>query len=145
MASFCRLSYLLATYPSTDELTCLPLLCFFSLTPPPPSIHPISSLILIYSMIQILLNGSRLGFYEPIRQGTMSILGRPSSEQLFPVAVFAGAMSGIIGASLGNPLFLVKARMQVSRFCVGDRMRGGGKKRNGEGEKRERGGGVDDL
>jgi solute carrier family 25 protein 34/35 len=41
------------------------------------------------------------------------MIGRPSSQQLAPTSVLAGAASGVIGACLGNPLFLIKARMQA--------------------------------
>ncbi|KAL0581060.1 Mitochondrial oxaloacetate carrier protein [Marasmius crinis-equi] len=62
---------------------------------------------------QILLNGSRLGFYEPFRRNINSLIGRPESEQIPLTSVLAGATSGAVGASLGNPLFLIKARMQA--------------------------------
>ncbi|KAJ6575422.1 oxaloacetate carrier [Mycena capillaripes] len=62
---------------------------------------------------QILLNGSRLGFYEPFRQNINKFIGRRPDEQLPVTAVIAGATSGAVGASLGNPLFLIKARMQA--------------------------------
>ncbi|KZT08693.1 mitochondrial carrier [Laetiporus sulphureus 93-53] len=62
---------------------------------------------------QILLNGSRLGFYEPIRRWCNSIFNISPTEQRPLTSVVAGASSGIIGACLGNPLFLIKARMQA--------------------------------
>ncbi|KZT43856.1 mitochondrial carrier [Sistotremastrum suecicum HHB10207 ss-3] len=62
---------------------------------------------------QILLNGSRLGFYEPFRGFFNRILGNPVKEQVVLTSVAAGAVSGAVGASLGNPFFLVKARMQA--------------------------------
>ncbi|KAJ7040312.1 mitochondrial carrier domain-containing protein [Mycena alexandri] len=62
---------------------------------------------------QILLNGSRLGFYEPFRRKINNLIGRRPDEQLASTAVIAGATSGAVGASLGNPLFLIKARMQA--------------------------------
>ncbi|KAJ7492334.1 mitochondrial carrier domain-containing protein [Mycena latifolia] len=61
----------------------------------------------------ILLNGSRLGFYEPFRRNINKLIGRRPDEQLPLTAVVAGATSGAVGASLGNPLFLIKARMQA--------------------------------
>ncbi|KAF1346165.1 mitochondrial carrier domain-containing protein [Delphinella strobiligena] len=71
---------------------------------------------------QIVLNGSRLGFYEPIRSHTNSLylyrsLSHASdpaatSLQSLPVNIFAGATSGIIGAMLGSPFFLIKTRLQ---------------------------------
>ncbi len=54
-----------------------------------------------------------VGFYEPIRKGLNSVVGRDPKEQMFATAITAGAMSGIIGATLGNPLYLIKARMQA--------------------------------
>ncbi|KAH9486275.1 Mitochondrial oxaloacetate transport protein [Psilocybe cubensis] len=62
---------------------------------------------------QILLNGSRLGFYEPFRRSLNRFIGRPADEQIPITSVIAGATSGAVGASLGNPLFLIKARMQA--------------------------------
>ncbi|KAH8801677.1 mitochondrial oxaloacetate transport protein-like protein [Xylogone sp. PMI_703] len=61
---------------------------------------------------QILLNGCRLGFYEPIRHTlTSAIFGDPKTQSL-GVNVFAGATSGILGAAAGSPFFLVKTRLQ---------------------------------
>ncbi|EEA26240.1 Mitochondrial oxaloacetate carrier protein [Talaromyces marneffei ATCC 18224] len=61
---------------------------------------------------QVLLNGCRLGFYEPIRTGlTKAIYGDPSVQSL-GVNVFSGASSGILGAAAGSPFFLVKTRLQ---------------------------------
>ncbi|KAF9041810.1 oxaloacetate carrier [Hymenopellis radicata] len=62
---------------------------------------------------QILLNGSRLGFYEPFRRNINEFIGRDPAEQIPLTSVLAGATSGAVGASLGNPLFLIKARMQA--------------------------------
>ncbi|KAJ7361437.1 mitochondrial carrier domain-containing protein [Mycena albidolilacea] len=61
----------------------------------------------------ILLNGSRLGFYEPFRRNINKLIGRRPDEQLGATAIIAGASSGAVGASLGSPLFLIKARMQA--------------------------------
>ncbi|KAH9824239.1 mitochondrial carrier domain-containing protein [Melampsora americana] len=55
-----------------------------------------------------------LGFYEPIRSNISSLSGHdPSHVQLWS-SISAGALSGVIGAIFGNPLFLVKARLQAS-------------------------------
>ncbi|RDB28778.1 Mitochondrial oxaloacetate transport protein [Hypsizygus marmoreus] len=62
---------------------------------------------------QILLNGSRLGFYEPFRHTFNKWFGNSAAEQIPFTSVLAGATSGAVGASLGNPLFLIKARMQA--------------------------------
>ncbi|KAJ3750804.1 mitochondrial carrier domain-containing protein [Lentinula detonsa] len=64
-------------------------------------------------MYQILLNGSRLGFYEPFRREINELVGQSPEEQIPFTSVLAGASSGAVGASLGNPLFLIKARMQA--------------------------------
>ncbi|KAF9270662.1 mitochondrial carrier [Marasmius fiardii PR-910] len=64
-------------------------------------------------MYQTLLNGSRLGFYEPFRRNINLLIGRPVEDQIPFTSVLAGATSGAVGASLGNPLFLIKARMQA--------------------------------
>ncbi|KZP25279.1 oxaloacetate carrier [Athelia psychrophila] len=62
---------------------------------------------------QILLNGSRLGFYEPIRGSINRFAGYEATDQIAGLSIMAGAASGAVGASLGNPLFLIKARMQA--------------------------------
>ncbi|KAL4940897.1 hypothetical protein BDV06DRAFT_195637 [Aspergillus oleicola] len=61
---------------------------------------------------QVLLNGCRLGFYEPIRGGLTNAIYKDSQVQSLGVNVFAGASSGIIGAAAGSPFFLVKTRLQ---------------------------------
>ncbi|PPQ82891.1 hypothetical protein CVT25_009678 [Psilocybe cyanescens] len=61
----------------------------------------------------ILVNGARLGFYEPFRQTANNFLGLSPTEQNTATSVLAGATSGAVGATLGNPLFLIKARMQA--------------------------------
>ncbi|KAJ9108710.1 hypothetical protein QFC21_000030 [Naganishia friedmannii] len=53
------------------------------------------------------------GFYEPLRKQINKLAGYKPSDQLVWTSVTAGAGSGIIGATLGNPLFLIKARMQA--------------------------------
>ncbi|KAL6238566.1 hypothetical protein BDW75DRAFT_201006 [Aspergillus navahoensis] len=61
---------------------------------------------------QVLLNGCRLGFYEPIRNGLTTAVYNDSHVQSLGINVFAGASSGIIGAAAGSPFFLVKTRLQ---------------------------------
>lgn len=61
---------------------------------------------------QILLNGCRLGFYEPIRSETANLFFKDSTVQNLGVNVFAGATSGVLGAMAGSPFFLVKTRLQ---------------------------------
>ncbi|KAL6942869.1 Mitochondrial oxaloacetate carrier protein [Hanseniaspora osmophila] len=64
---------------------------------------------------QIGLNGCRLGFYEPVRSTLNGVFfaGQDVHKvQSVPVNVVSGALSGIIGAIIGSPLYLVKTRMQ---------------------------------
>ncbi|PSK43115.1 Mitochondrial oxaloacetate transport protein [Elsinoe australis] len=71
---------------------------------------------------QLLLNGCRLGFYDPIRTSVNSLVLHQSifqkdeadskALQSLPVNIFAGASSGILGAMAGSPFFLVKTRLQ---------------------------------
>ncbi|KAI8992749.1 mitochondrial carrier [Trametes punicea] len=64
-------------------------------------------------LYQVVLNGCRLGLYEPSRQWFNSILGYKPQQQVSATSLSAGAFSAIIGSFLGNPLFLVKTRMQA--------------------------------
>lgn len=61
---------------------------------------------------QILLNGCRLGFYEPLRAATTKLVFKDSNIQSLGVNIFSGAASGILGAMAGSPFFLVKTRLQ---------------------------------
>ncbi|PWY65884.1 mitochondrial oxaloacetate transporter [Aspergillus piperis CBS 112811] len=61
---------------------------------------------------QVLLNGCRLGFYEPLRKGLATTIYQDAQVQSLGVNVIAGAASGIIGAAAGSPFFLVKTRLQ---------------------------------
>ncbi|KAI9766376.1 MAG: Mitochondrial oxaloacetate carrier protein [Geoglossum simile] len=58
------------------------------------------------------LNGCRLGFYEPIRQGLTTALYSDATKQSLGINIFSGATSGILGAAAGSPFFLVKTRLQ---------------------------------
>ncbi|KAH8653593.1 mitochondrial carrier domain-containing protein [Xylariales sp. PMI_506] len=62
---------------------------------------------------QVLLNGCRLGFYEPLR-GTLTSLAYNGdrSQQNMIINMVSGASSGMIGAAAGSPFFLVKTRLQ---------------------------------
>ncbi|KAL8276933.1 hypothetical protein RQP46_010661 [Phenoliferia psychrophenolica] len=62
---------------------------------------------------QVALNGSRLGFFEPIRRQINTAAGYGADETRAWTSLSAGAASGVVGAIFGNPLFLVKARMQA--------------------------------
>lgn len=61
---------------------------------------------------QVLLNGCRLGFYEPLRKGLTTAIFKDPSVQSLGINVFSGAASGVIGAAAGSPFFLVKTRLQ---------------------------------
>jgi solute carrier family 25, member 34/35 len=58
---------------------------------------------------QTVMNGTRLGLYEPIQRVTRPILGE--SEVL--VRLIAASTSGGLGATLASPLYLVKTRLQA--------------------------------
>ena len=60
----------------------------------------------------MILNGCRLGFYEPIRTSLSSVFFKDSAIQSLPINIFSGATSGILGAAAGSPFFLVKTRLQ---------------------------------
>jgi len=61
---------------------------------------------------QVLLNGCRLGFYEPMRKTLTSLIFKDEKTQSLGINMLCGASSGIIGAAAGSPFFLVKTRLQ---------------------------------
>ena len=61
---------------------------------------------------QMILNGCRLGFYEPLRKNVTQAIFHDDKVQSFGVNIFSGAASGILGAAAGSPFFLVKTRLQ---------------------------------
>ncbi|KAL9129520.1 MAG: hypothetical protein Q9217_002044 [Psora testacea] len=61
---------------------------------------------------QMILNGCRLGFYEPLRKGVTTAVFKDSNVQSLGVNIFSGAASGVLGAAAGSPFFLVKTRLQ---------------------------------
>lgn len=61
---------------------------------------------------QILLNGCRLGFYEPLRAACTKVVFKDPNVQSLGVNIFSGAASGILGAMAGSPFFLIKTRLQ---------------------------------
>jgi solute carrier family 25 protein 34/35 len=60
----------------------------------------------------MVLNGCRLGFYEPIRTGITKAIYDDATKQSMGINVFTGAASGVMGAAFGSPFFLVKTRLQ---------------------------------
>lgn len=61
---------------------------------------------------QMILNGCRLGFYEPLRKTIATAVFKDPNTQSIGVNIFSGAASGILGAAAGSPFFLVKTRLQ---------------------------------
>ncbi|KAK4242465.1 mitochondrial carrier domain-containing protein [Achaetomium macrosporum] len=61
---------------------------------------------------QVLLNGCRLGFYEPMRNTLSTLIFNDGKTQSLGVNMFCGAASGVMGAAAGSPFFLVKTRLQ---------------------------------
>lgn len=61
---------------------------------------------------QVCLNGTRLGLYEPVRNGMNDLFGNNHNHNNIPVRVASGAISGVCGAAIGSPFYLVKTRMQ---------------------------------
>ncbi|UIZ26381.1 hypothetical protein KXD40_002477 [Peronospora effusa] len=61
---------------------------------------------------QIFMNGPRLGLFEPLQK----VYGATDSTALsYPLRnICAAATSGMIGASIGSPFYLVKARIQAA-------------------------------
>ncbi|KAJ2782846.1 Mitochondrial oxaloacetate carrier protein [Coemansia javaensis] len=75
-------------------------------------------------MYQIMLNGTRLGLYAPVKSvlyGAAAVPGGGGAGQRQSMAlnVAAGGVCGVAGAALGSPFFLVKTRMQsASKFAA---------------------------
>jgi len=63
-------------------------------------------------LYQMILNGCRLGFYDPVRDAITKAIYNDVKIQSLPINMFTGAASGILGAFLGSPFFLVKTRLQ---------------------------------
>jgi len=60
----------------------------------------------------MILNGCRIGFYEPLRKGMTTAIFKDANVQSLGVNIFSGATSGMLGAAAGSPFFLVKTRLQ---------------------------------
>lgn len=61
---------------------------------------------------QVMLNGVRLGCYEPVRRLTNEACGIDPHERNHVIGIGVGAFTGAVGACLGSPFYLVKVRMQ---------------------------------
>lgn len=75
---------------------------------------------------QILMNGTRLGAYNWIKESTSNTLDKIYGKQDSPrmiVLPISGGLCGVLGAVLSSPLYLIKTRMQsytkVSSKAVG--------------------------
>lgn len=63
-------------------------------------------------MYQTLMNGARLGLYEPVQRSLVSLTGADPTSITLKAA--SGALSGAVGATLGSPVYLVKNRLQAA-------------------------------
>eukprot|EP01135_Chromosphaera_perkinsii_P004259 Nk52_evm11s273 gene=Nk52_evmTU11s273 len=59
---------------------------------------------------QAVMNGTRLGFYQPFKEMLCEL--EVFKAHPFIASVFAGASSGALGAFIGSPFFLVKTQLQ---------------------------------
>ncbi|CAG7854280.1 Mitochondrial oxaloacetate transport protein [Serendipita indica DSM 11827] len=60
-----------------------------------------------------LLQTCILALYEPFRGALNVLAGKTPSDRYLASTIGGGTCTGIVGAFLGNPLFLIKARMQA--------------------------------
>ncbi|KAF9914726.1 Mitochondrial oxaloacetate carrier protein [Lobosporangium transversale] len=63
-------------------------------------------------MYQIMMNGTRLGLYDPIKHSIHQLLGTDPAKNNNVVNIAAGGTGGVLSAVLASPLFLVKTRLQ---------------------------------
>ncbi|KAI3637016.1 hypothetical protein MIR68_004722 [Amoeboaphelidium protococcarum] len=64
---------------------------------------------------QVIMNGVRFGGYDLIKDRVQSVIAPQmlqNNQPHFLSNVVSGAMSGMFGAALGSPFFLVKTRLQ---------------------------------
>jgi len=65
---------------------------------------------------QLVMNGTRLGLYGPIKE----LLGTdPKQSTYFIRNVFTGALTGTLGAMAGSPFFMIKTRLQSQSIALG--------------------------
>ncbi|KAF9934023.1 Mitochondrial oxaloacetate carrier protein [Mortierella alpina] len=64
-------------------------------------------------MYQIMMNGTRLGLYDPIKHLIHSCLKTDPAKNNNIVNIAAGGLGGVLSAALASPLFLVKTRLQA--------------------------------
>ncbi|KAF9580851.1 Mitochondrial oxaloacetate carrier protein, partial [Lunasporangiospora selenospora] len=63
-------------------------------------------------MYQIMMNGTRLGLYDPIKHLIHAAFNTDPARNNNLVNIAAGGSGGILSAALASPLFLVKTRLQ---------------------------------
>jgi len=63
-------------------------------------------------MYQLLMNGTRLGLYDPIKYQIHHFFRTDPSNPSYLVNIAAGGTGGVLSALLASPLFLVKTRLQ---------------------------------
>ncbi|KAI8601358.1 mitochondrial oxaloacetate transport protein [Dissophora ornata] len=63
-------------------------------------------------MYQIMMNGTRLGLYDPIKHSIHSLMKTDPNKNNNFVNIAAGGTGGVLSAALASPLFLVKTRLQ---------------------------------
>ncbi|CAM9313588.1 unnamed protein product [Chrysoparadoxa australica] len=63
-------------------------------------------------LYQVMMNGTRLGLYKPLQRKLGANSTTDSPTAYFLKNLTAGATSGGLGAIIGSPFFLVKARLQ---------------------------------
>ncbi|CAM6001561.1 unnamed protein product, partial [Sphagnum balticum] len=62
-------------------------------------------------LYQLMMNGTRLGAYEPIKRTLTTLTGAPAN--FTPINVLSGSTSGVLAAVVGSPFFLIKVRLQA--------------------------------
>ena len=60
---------------------------------------------------QFVMNGARLGLYEPIQKALRNVSG--AGEHSWGLKITSAALSGAVGATLGSPIYLIKSRLQA--------------------------------
>lgn len=62
---------------------------------------------------QLIMNGTRFGFYDVFKNLIISNFSVTSTAATLVSSIGAGAMSGVLAAFFGSPLFMVKTRLQA--------------------------------
>ncbi|CAM9200552.1 unnamed protein product [Phaeothamnion confervicola] len=67
---------------------------------------------------QMMMNGTRLALFERLQRLLHADSKKDPRALFFAKNLFAGATTGAIGASIGSPFFLVKARLQSQNVAA---------------------------